>query len=461
MRVRQLLPLAFLAFGAACESTLEVDPTRYVAEDDAIIDGPSARAALAGAYDALQSQYYYGDGIFTLPDLSSDNVEWAGTFTVYRQLDRHTVVTTNGEIEGLWGIMYDGINRANVVIQRVPTLTNVSEAEKDRIVGEAYFLRALHYHNLVKLWGGVPIRTEPVDVIDDAAEVTRASVAEVYTQILGDLAQAEARLEDHGDTRAANQGAVRALRARVLLYQASPGPTGSSTANWAGVLAAAEATLTGGYTLAADYADLFHRSGANSPEDILRVRFVLEDPFWTGYYYLIEDFGGRYEVAPTPDMAAAYEPGDERGEWSIEVTEDELIYGTKFPTATGGEHPHVIRLAEVILIQAEALARLNRLPEAVNAYNRLRVRAGVAPHVLGVDVVTQADVINAIVQERRVELAFEGDRWPDLVRTGTAVATIGIPSSRAHQVLYPIPQSEIDVTRNPDGSARLAQNPGY
>jgi hypothetical protein len=113
---------------------------------------------------------------------------------------------------------------------------------------------------------------------------------------------------------------------------------------------------------------------------------------------------------------------------------------------------HVIRLAEVILIRAEALARQDRLEEAVDAYNEVRVRAGLDPHVFGVDVSTQADVLAAIWQERRVELAFEGDRFSDLVRTGRAVDVLGIPAFRTR---WPIPQSERDVAPN------LTQNEGY
>ena len=108
----------------------------------------------------------------------------------------------------------------------------------------------------------------------------------------------------------------------------------------------------------------------------------------------------------------------------------------------------MIRLAEVILIRAEALAHLNRLPEAVAEYNRLRIRAGLAPDpATGL---TQAGVLAAIARERRLELAFEGDRWPDLIRTGSLP-----PSVPATQALLPIPQAEMDVSPN------MQQNPGY
>jgi hypothetical protein len=122
---------------------------------------------------------------------------------------------------------------------------------------------------------------------------------------------------------------------------------------------------------------------------------------------------------------------------------------------TGTEHIHVIRLGEVILIKAEAQARLGRLGEAITTLNVLRVRAGVAPLVFGgATLSTQAQVIDAILKERRLELVFEGDRWPDLVRTGTAVTVMGL-TGREFQTLYPIPQGERDVTTG------LDQNPGY
>ena len=105
----------------------------------------------------------------------------------------------------------------------------------------------------------------------------------------------------------------------------------------------------------------------------------------------------------------------------------------------------------MLLIKAEALARQNDLVGAVDTYNLIRERAGRAPHVLGQDVTTQADVLAAVDLERQLELAFEGDRWPDLVRTGRAVELLGIPE---FQALYPIPQTELDVAPG------ITQNPG-
>jgi hypothetical protein len=206
-----------------------------------------------------------------------------------------------------------------------------------------------------------------------------------------------------------------------------------------------------GYTLAPSYSSLFSPEGSDTPEDIFRLSFTAVDYNEVGYYYL---FDGRWEIAPTANLYSAYTASDRRRD--ITLGKDGSDYeGVKIPTTIGAEDLHVIRYAEVVLNKAEALARLNRLPEAVTEYNRIRVRAGLPPHVLGTNVTSQTDVLNAIWNERRLELALEGDRWPDLVRTGRAMAVLGLPANRAFQLLYPIPSRELIV------SPGLTQNPGY
>jgi hypothetical protein len=223
---------------------------------------------------------------------------------------------------------------------------------------------------------------------------------------------------------------------------------------WAGAIANADSVYAMGYTLAPSYASLFTAEGTDTPEDIFRISFTAVEYNEVGYYYL---WDGRNEVDPTEDLFDAYEAGDARRAWSVRE-DDGYFEGTKFPTTVGSEDLHVIRLAEVILIKAEALAQLGQttqLEDAVDEYNKLRVRAGLEPHVFGVDVTNKSQVLAAIAQERRVELAFEGDRWPDLVRTGNAVSVLGIPPERAYQTLYPIPARELTVAPG------LTQNPGY
>jgi hypothetical protein len=454
MRMKLLLILTAAGL-SACSDVLDVRPTDEVPSETAIADAAGARAALAGAYAGLQSNSLYGHTIIDWTELLSDNLRFVGTFDNYAEADANALRADNISVSNMWNAAYDEINRVNEILQKVPAVTDLPLEEQEEILGEAHFLRALAYHDLVRMWGGVPLRLEPVKTAAEAANIARATEAEVYAQVLADLAEAKTLITaGASQTRQASQGAVYALEARVKLYQQ----------DWAGAEAAA-ATVEGmGYSLAANFEDLFEATGSNTPEDIFRITFLPTQSQSVGFYYLPKALGGRYEVAPTTGTTgiiaafhpasggniAAYNPTDERGIWSISRA-GTRTYAAKFRNPSGDEDLHVLRLGEIILIRAEALAHLNRLPEAVAEYNRLRVRAGLAPDpIVGL---TQAGVLAAIARERRLELAFEGDRWHDLVRTGSAVPLMGIP---AFQTLLPIPQGEIDTTQ-----PALAQNPGY
>jgi hypothetical protein len=441
MRLRFLMPAALLIAAAGCDSTLTTQPADRVPADQVIVDASTARAALVGAYDALQDLDYYGRDIYVLGDLSADNAEHVGTFQYLGQVDRNQLQADNTAVTDTWIAVYEAISRVNLILQKVPDVPGMTDADRNQILGEAHFLRALHYHNLVKYWGDVPMPLEPIASPVEAAQLTRTPKADVYTQILADLTQAEQLMKTAKQARQASLGAVRALRARVMLYQE----------NWQGALDAATAVQGMNYILAPQFEDLFTDEGTDTPEDIFRVSFTAVEFNEVGYYYL---FDGRWEVAPTANLYSAYTASDRRRD--ITLGKDGSDYeGVKIPTTIGAEDLHVIRYGEVVLTKAEALARLNRLPEAVAEYNKIRVRAGLAPHVLGTDVTSQTDVLNAIWNERRLELALEGDRWPDLVRTGRAMSVLGLPANRAFQLLYPIPSRELIV------SSGLTQNPGY
>jgi tetratricopeptide (TPR) repeat protein len=434
------MPALLLVGAAGCDSTLTTDPVDRIPAENAIVDAATARAALVGAYDALQSLSYYGRTLQVLGDLSADNAEHVGTFQYLGQVDRNQLQSDNTSVTNVWIAIYDAISRVNLILQKVPNVPGLTDAQKNQILGEARFLRALHYHNLVKLWGDVPMPLEPLDSPSEAAAMTRAAKADVYTQILSDLTQAEQLMTTPKQARQASLGAVRALRARVQLYNGQ----------YQAALDAANAVQAMGYTLAPAFESLFSDEGTDTPEDIFRVSFTATEFNEVGYYYL---FDGRWEVAPTADLYNAYTDDDLRRD--LTLGKDGSDYeGTKFPTTIGAEDLHVIRFAEVLLIKAEALARLNRLPEAITELNKTRVRAGLAP-IPAAPLPTQAALLDEISTERRLELALEGDRWPDLIRMGRALEVLDIPANRAFQLLYPIPAREITV------SPGLTQNPGY
>ncbi|HEV8266379.1 MAG TPA: RagB/SusD family nutrient uptake outer membrane protein [Gemmatimonadales bacterium] len=459
MKLNLLRPVLLLALATGCESVLDVKPINQVPEEAAIINPATARAAVAGMYDALQGGSYYGGTFLVFSDLSAEDVQHTGTFTSWRQADQNALTADNTAIEPLWDALYRTIGRANIVIKRVPTVSGLGAAERDQMLGEAYFLRALTYHNLVKLWGdtapaglGVPLRLEPAPDIPSASAITRATTGAVYTQILADLAQAQTLMSVVKNSRQASVGAVRAIRARVLLYQK----------NWAAAEAEAESVATMGYALAPVYGDLFTPEGNDTPEDILRVNFTAVEFNLMGWYYRAKGvYGGRREAGPTAALLTAYDPAytgtpasynpvDLRGRWNVAFTTTGIAFGSKYPTGVGAEDLHAIRFAEILLIQAEAEARQNKLVEAEASLTPIRTRAGLA--AARIDTLPQAQAIDAILQERRLELVYEGDRWPDLVRTGKAAALLGIPG---FQTLYPIPLNELDVAPG------LVQNPGY
>lgn len=457
MKTMRIAPVLLAALGlAACDhDLLDVRPVDRIDTDIAITDAESAEAALIGAYSSVTSTGYYGGSLLLISEIMTDNAEHTGTFATYADADQNDVTADNGTLNGIWNVIYSGINRVNIIIEKVPELTDVSAAEADRILGEAHALRALHYHNLMRGWGGedadgnfrgVPLVLTQPATVEEASQVTRASGQAVYDQILADLAQAETLLAggSHADRTRITPGFIDALRARVHLY----------LENWAEAEAAAQEVRTSGnYTLAEDFSDLFTASGAPTQEDIFRGAFTATDFNNLGYYY---QYAGRFEQGATTDIYEAYDQTlDERWEWSFGEPRSDGIEVTKFPTTIGAENVHVIRYAEVLLILAEAHARQGELTEAVARLNEVRERAGLPAHVLGATLPNDQDaVIDAILEERRLELAFEGDRWFDLVRTGRAVAVLA-PNLAEYETLWPIPQSELDVALN------LEQNPGY
>ena len=444
-RLRMVPGVLLLTFAAAACDTglLDLQPRDEISEDVAIVDAETADAALNGVYSTLQSGGAYGDALLAWVDLLTDDVEHTGTFGTYGTADLLNVTADNGSVEDIWEDAYDGINRANVVIEKVTAL-DIDQEDADRIIGEALAVRALHYFDLVRTFGGVPLVLEPPASLDEASQVTRASAAEVYAAIETDLANAATRLAaagvDNSTRIRMTPGFIDALLAQVHLYQE----------DWqAAEDAAMRVVDSGDYELVADYGDLFEADGAPTSEDIFRVLFTSTDANVFGYYYTFE---GRFETGATQDIYDAYDQAnDERFAVSFDEVRADGIEVVKMETTVGTEDIHVIRYGELLLMLAEAHAMQGELGPAVTYLEMVRDRAGLAPYPpAAVD--TQAEVIDAIQAERRLELAFEGERWYDLVRWGRADELTGFDS---HEGLLPIPVSELDVAEN------LVQNPGY
>lgn len=447
---RSLLAVAATLALGACDSLLDTSPPDQLSDDKAVTTPQGAYAALAGAYGAMQNGYYYGGTLTHFGDLYADNATHTGTFVVYQEASNKDLRPDSPEVGGAWDNIYDAIKRTNVLIARVPNIAGFDPVEQDQVLGEAYFLRALHYFNLVRMYGGVPLRTAPVTDANEAANITRSTVAETYALILADLAEAEARMSNDGaNPNHATPAAAKALAVKVHL----------TMGNYALAITKANEVEAAGFALTGDYTDLFNGDEANTVETIFTLTFNATQYNLLGYYWQTYEAGGRFEIAPTRELMDAYDTTgtDARFQWNITPDpnngyEEEFASGTKWPSVAGDEDLPILRYADILLSKAEAFAQLGQVDSAVAYYNPILVRAGLAPDVFGVDVTTAQEALDRIDEQRRLEFFAEGHRYFDLVRMGRFQTVLGVPAFRE---LWPIPLSEITV------APQITQNPGY
>lgn len=374
----------------------------------------------------------------------------------------------------VWEANYQGIARANQALKFLPNLT-IDTALKNRLIGESKFLRALFYFRLVRMFGGVPLIKSVPDIQnqdDINAANTRATRQEVYDFIMADLTEAADNLPTSygaNDLGRATKGAALTLLAKVNMYQG----------NWQNVKDLTTLVMGMGYNLTTDYADIWKEIGENNIESIFEIQARGETPNKGVQGYFVSQgargaggWGWGFNT-PTQDLAGAYEPNDTRRDATIifrgETLWDGLVvantvsnpmynqkaYVSKTNETFNGndwdsnKNIRVLRFAEVLLMNAEATLIVGG--DATTPLNRVRHRAGLG----------DAPVVDmaAVWKERRVELAFEHDRYFDLVRQGRAGVVM-----RAHgknfidgkHELFPIPQAQIDLS-----GGLLLQNPNY
>lgn len=429
----------------SCTDVLDVEPYQSISDTEAIKDKTGVDRAITGTYSALQYIGSYGRNQIIVEDLLTDNLTWTGTTQDYGQIDNNQVPAENVYIDGIWAANYDCINRANNVLYRLPDIGDLTPAERDAFEGEALFLRALCHFNLACYFGGIPLKTQPTIDLSNIDQA-RNTIDEVYQQIIDDLLMAEQKLPSSSPLGRASTYSATALLARVYLTAFHLNEDAAIAGQ---AIAKAEKVISeGGYTLATSYGDLFT---GNATESVFEVVFDAQNSNRLAQYFFPRSLTGRYEISPTNEFVESWEPGDtSRFNATIAFDSTNLAYGYKYRDITAGtDRVYVLRLAEMYLIRAEALAYTNGNIESIqNDINVIRIRAGLAP--------VQASDHNAlkaaILHERRFEFACEGQRWSDLVRTKTATTILGIDED---YTLLPIPLSEIQTNKN------MTQNPGY
>lgn len=487
MKMRTLLPttLCLLGLSSGCDvlaPDLEEDPETFLVGEEFFRNADDALAATRAAYGPLHGSGYYGRDFVVLTELQSDYLDGRGSYVPAGnfQHDSRNVQ----RIALVWNDIYSSINRANLVIERVPEIA-MDEELKTQYVAEARFLRAFGYHHLARLWGAVPLRTEPVPDLDDIDLAShRASVDEVVGQIVADLEFAESNLPDRydqSDVGRATRWAAKTLLADVYL-------THENFAQAAGK--AKEVIDADRFSLVEvqepdDFLKIFGVDVVDSSEEILSVKFSSAGGGGTEIVaYTHNPAAGHTPVGyrtllgnPSSAVLATWHEEDLRRQYNLysadpdehqllTADEPELFKKYRDPEGTGDMDVPVFRYPEVLLIFAEADAMANGgpTPAAYNAVNQVRRRAfgfdPGAPSTVDLGGLNAAAFRDAVLMERAWEFVIEAKRWFDLVRTDRAIETIqalGEPITEKN-LLWPIPSQEID---NNSALSSADQNPGW
>ncbi len=519
--MKKIIYLALL-FGATLSTTscndwlLEQGPSVTNAEDF-FTSGDTALQCINAVYTPISWEFndtYYNE--WFIGDVMSDDALKGGQ-TVSDMADAYDMEnwktnTNNTLILDFFRTQYMGTSRANLAIEQISAMEvddTMSQEFKDRMLGEAYFLRAMYYFRLVRAFGGVPLVTWVI-YSDEEWQQPRATAEEVYAQIIADLTIAEANLwlkseYDAEDLGRATKGAAQAMLLKVNLYMKNY----AEAITWG-----AKVVASGEYDLQADYADLYLEEYENGIESIFEIQYMEEaysdygdgNGFTRGTFTTIMTrsrsslLGGGWGFnMPTVDLYNAYEAGDPRRDWTIytpaeadmsNTTEETYVESTKYLNrklimfsktdeiislghqSRGPLNRPIIRYADVLLMYAEACLENGDAVTALSLVNQVRQRAINTPCYNGstatISLYSTID-IDVLRTERRLELAMEGHRWFDLCRWGIVKSTMEAYQAGESELakshmstfvegkheLLPIPSAEIEL--NP----LMEQNPGY
>jgi tetratricopeptide (TPR) repeat protein len=469
--------LSLFAYHGCSEKFLDVKPQNDITDVSFWKTAQDFEAGVNAAYFALQwdgaSFPWYALANMPTGDLKpneNDN---------HFNLESLNFLAVNGEFTSAWRACYTVINRANLVLKQIENAT-IDQDMKNRLTGEAKFLRGFAYFMLARGWGDVPLILD-VQTAASPKDVAKTPVAEVWAQVIKDLTDASNLLPEVYDTK--NVG--RATKGAALGYLAF---TYMYTKEWQKAAQATEALLAlNRYDLEPEYKDLFALNNENNEESVFEVQYRDSQLGWgasrNGHYLSqhlaprgIGDqyapYGGWGNQLPTQQVVNAFEPGDKRRPAQI-LLPGESHYGFTMEskwTTTGlaytkwwvgpSKNDHSaqnlpqLRFAEVLLNYAEILTELGRINEAYTHLNRVRARAGLPPKEPG----GKEKAMDDIFQERRVETLIEYNMWYHLTRTGRADEFVQKEYGRTlapHMFLFPIPQAELDANKS------LVQNPGY
>ncbi len=473
MKISNYLIIVLSAALISCsEDFIDIAPESELSVANFFQDAGDVEQAVIGVYDALQANGQYGYNFPYFMEIRSDNSTiqdlGRGNFR-YGDFETFELDVSNIVVDQSWKACYNGIQRCNVVLNRIGDI-DMNQTIKDQRIAEVKFIRALTYFNMVRIWGGLPLVTNEVKDPFEAFGRGRASVNDIYAQIINDLTDAlDGGLPDVDPSGRVTEVAVRTLLGKVYLTRQQ--------------YTLAESMLQsvvdkGSHSLLADINEVFDIDNANNAESIFEIQFVEDQNEGSSFANLFAPSGADDLIGnvgstvgdniPTESLVSLYDSTDARLVASIgqvvTASDDTSYYSRKFtdvPSINFNSDRNfiVLRYADVLLMLAEAINEGGYAAGGApfDYLNQVRTRAGL-PAYDAATLGDQTSFRNAVLEERRLELALENHRWFDLVRTGTAINTMAQQGFTIanHQLLYPIPQNEINI--NPTG---LTQNPGY
>lgn len=444
---------------SSCKKLVNIpEPKNTVTTNETFNTSANATSAVTAIYSKMSSSTLsYSNGATTIyAGLAADELSTIGGGGAEFQINE--IAVDNGVVQSVfWSNAYFTIYQANAVLDGLNSSSALPATIKKQLTGEAKFLRAFAYLNLVNLFGDVPLSLSIS--WETSSLLPRTSTDKVYEQIIADLKDAESLLPSNydfsnGERIRATSWAAMALLARVYLYRG----------NWQEAFSLSNAVIANAslYSLPSDLNQVFL---ANSPEAILQLQPPNAYPYATveGNAIVPPDTFSSANFTLTDQLLNDFEPGDlRRANWvgTTDFSGTYYYFPYKYkvyvdPSSTVTEYYMLLRLAEQFLIRAEANYNLGKLTEAIADLNVIRNRAGLTPLD---NSLTNDQVQQAIVHERRIELFAEfGHRWFDLKRTHQATTVLQPLKSTWTPAaeLWPIPFSELRADPN------LTQNPGY
>jgi hypothetical protein len=500
------ISIALIAAIASCKKFIAYSPS------DAYLITAQQYLTSASDYQSMGISVYtplqWLNQVVPIGDIASDNAvsggESASDVLDLQQIDDYTLTPVNGTLANIWQYAYEGVNRANYLTQYKdanPAGQTISFTGKDAMYGEVYFLRAYYYFTLTKMFGDVPLFTDKRLDFASSGKLTRTAQSLVYTQIEKDLKSAIAVLpavpvvtaQPGRITKYAAQG----LLGKVYLYEKK---YDSAAVVLQSIIS------SGAFTLVSNFASIFLQSGENGPESLFEVQYTNASPYyqWSNVLqgqgnYAVQQCGirglngtngmpyapGWSTNLPTQSLANAYTAGDQRKAvtcldieaykaanpqynitYQIAPYKNTGLYNQKYlprlgetsgqPELNYDNNQRIIRYADVLLMAAEALNKSTTPNDALAAtyLNQVRRRAFSVSDASKDVTATGSALYTAILNERRLELGMEGERFFDLVRTGQAATVLGSSFKTGKNELFPIPLQEVTVSG-------LTQNPNY